>query len=110
MGAPRATICRHPHRRFTSMNKDYPCFTHILKSPMKSSTITSSSSSRKSRSPVFCKSSINEVEVVTGCTWTELVVAANLAVMVEFWAPECGPSPVVDKVAREYAGRLCVTG
>ncbi|KAL4559188.1 hypothetical protein LXL04_031322 [Taraxacum kok-saghyz] len=105
MGAPRPTILRHPHRCFTSMNNDNPCFIHILKPPIKFSTITSPSPNCRSRSPVVCKSSINQVEVVTGCTWTELVVAADLAVMVEFWAPECGPSPVVDDVAREYAGK-----
>ncbi|CAI9266657.1 unnamed protein product [Lactuca saligna] len=113
--APRATVSiqRHNHRRFISMDNPYGCFTHILKPPMKASIITSSSSAptfnRRSRSPVVCNSAVNQVEVVTGCTWTELVVAADMAVMVEFWAPEREMiSPVVDEVAREYAGKaLC---
>ncbi|KAI3513511.1 hypothetical protein L1887_20846 [Cichorium endivia] len=114
MCTPRATVPQHTHRRFTSV--DNPCFTNILKSPMTLiSTVTSSSSAPTfNRRPlIVCKSSVNQVaEVVTGCTWTELVVAADVAVMVEFWATECVPcrmvSNVVDELAEEYAGKaLC---
>lgn len=42
----------------------------------------------------------------------KVVLESDLPVVVDFWAPWCGPckmiAPILDKLAEEYAGRLIV--
>lgn len=47
---------------------------------------------------------------VTDESWNNLVIGNETPVLVEFWAPWCGPcrmiAPVIDELAKEYSGKL----
>ncbi|XP_050364599.1 thioredoxin M-type, chloroplastic-like [Argentina anserina] len=83
-----------------------------LKLSLSSSFVAHPKSTRFQKSGFVCKAreAVNEVQVVTDSNWSTLVIANENPVLVEFWAPWCGPcrmiAPVIDELAKEYAGKI----
>ena len=55
---------------------------------------------------------INEPIHVTDAEFEKSVLQSDLPVVVDFWAPWCGPcrmvAPILEKLASEYAGKLII--
>ncbi|KAL9245109.1 hypothetical protein vseg_018797 [Gypsophila vaccaria] len=82
---------------------------------LSSSSVSVSSSPRQARKhSIVCKASeaVDQVLNVNDSSWKELVLGSPVPVLVDFWAPWCGPckliSPVIDELAKEYAGKITV--
>eukprot|EP00262_Sarcandra_glabra_P008876 TRINITY_DN2280_c0_g3_i1.p1 TRINITY_DN2280_c0_g3~~TRINITY_DN2280_c0_g3_i1.p1 ORF type:complete len:189 (-),score=11.50 TRINITY_DN2280_c0_g3_i1:179-745(-) len=84
-----------------------------LRSPMRLTLATTSRDSRIMRRGIVCEAhdtAALDVPSVTDSTWQQLVMEGDLPVLVEFWAPWCGPCrmihPVIGELSKQYAGKL----
>ena len=55
---------------------------------------------------------MSEVKTLTDATFDTEVADAGTPMIVDFWAPWCGPcrtvSPVIDEIAADHAGKISV--
>ncbi|KAM7253041.1 hypothetical protein ACFE04_025659 [Oxalis oulophora] len=115
-GTARAQYCQTVQYReklnTTSTGLNKSCSRVSFSSVSFSGSLTSTSTTKSQQPRIVCKAkeAVDSVQEVTDKGWESQVIASENPVMVEFWAPWCGPcrmiAPVVDELAKEYAGKI----
>ncbi|KAE8701803.1 Thioredoxin M-type [Hibiscus syriacus] len=110
----RAAVMQSNHSHLTSVEKTHlPTFQGLNKPNLSfSSSFTHSFNGRCQNPRLICKAreAVDQVDAVTEANWNELVLGSKTPVLVEFWAPWCGPcrmiEPVIANLGKEYSGKI----
>jgi len=55
---------------------------------------------------------VTTADAIEAANFNQQVLQSELPVLVDFWAPWCGPcravSPIIDELAQEYAGKITI--